>query len=76
MARPVKLYNHSLAPNPRRVRIFAAESRKGKRRDDAGDHASKKSECDHDGRHEISMPISARERTVGAPARRLIDTIS
>jgi glutathione S-transferase len=25
MARPVKLYNHSLAPNPRRVRIFAAE---------------------------------------------------
>ena len=25
MPRPVKLYNHSLAPNPRRVRIFAAE---------------------------------------------------
>ena len=25
MARPVKLYNHSMAPNPRRVRIFAAE---------------------------------------------------
>ena len=25
MARPVKLYNHSVAPNPRRVRIFAAE---------------------------------------------------
>jgi glutathione S-transferase len=25
MARPMKLYNHSLAPNPRRVRIFAAE---------------------------------------------------
>jgi glutathione S-transferase len=25
MARPVKLYNHSGAPNPRRVRIFAAE---------------------------------------------------
>ena len=25
MARPVKPYNHSLAPNPRRVRIFAAE---------------------------------------------------
>jgi glutathione S-transferase len=25
MARPVKLYSHSLAPNPRRVRIFAAE---------------------------------------------------
>ena len=25
MVRPVKLYNHSLAPNPRRVRIFAAE---------------------------------------------------
>ena len=25
MTRPVKLYNHSLAPNPRRVRIFAAE---------------------------------------------------
>ena len=24
MARPVKLYNHSVAPNPRRVRIFAA----------------------------------------------------
>src|SRR5215467_16047708 len=25
MARPMKLYNHSLAPSPRRVRIFAAE---------------------------------------------------
>jgi glutathione S-transferase len=25
MARPLKLYNHSQAPNPRRVRIFAAE---------------------------------------------------
>jgi len=25
MAHPMKLYNHSLAPNPRRVRIFAAE---------------------------------------------------
>ena len=25
MARPVKLYNRSQAPNPRRVRIFAAE---------------------------------------------------
>jgi glutathione S-transferase len=25
MARPMKLYNHSVAPNPRRVRIFAAE---------------------------------------------------
>ena len=25
MARPVKLYNHAVAPNPRRVRIFAAE---------------------------------------------------
>ena len=25
MSRPMKLYNHSLAPNPRRVRIFAAE---------------------------------------------------
>ena len=25
MARPVKLYNHSVAPNPHRVRIFAAE---------------------------------------------------
>ena len=25
MSRPIKLYNHSLAPNPRRVRIFAAE---------------------------------------------------
>ena len=25
MARPVKLYNHEVAPNPRRVRIFAAE---------------------------------------------------
>ena len=25
MPRPVKLYNHSQAPNPRRVRIFAAE---------------------------------------------------
>ena len=25
MARPLKLYNHPLAPNPRRVRIFAAE---------------------------------------------------
>src|SRR5262249_45603892 len=25
MARPLKLYNHSVAPNPRRVRIFAAE---------------------------------------------------
>ena len=25
MARAVKLYNHSVAPNPRRVRIFAAE---------------------------------------------------
>jgi glutathione S-transferase len=25
MARPVNLCNHSLAPNPRRVRIFAAE---------------------------------------------------
>src|SRR5262250_2233188 len=25
MARPMKLYNHALAPNPRRVRIFAAE---------------------------------------------------
>ena len=25
MGRPLKLYNHSQAPNPRRVRIFAAE---------------------------------------------------
>jgi glutathione S-transferase len=25
MVRPLKLYNHSGAPNPRRVRIFAAE---------------------------------------------------
>jgi glutathione S-transferase len=25
MSTPMKLYNHSLAPNPRRVRIFAAE---------------------------------------------------
>jgi glutathione S-transferase len=25
MPRPMKLYNHALAPNPRRVRIFAAE---------------------------------------------------
>jgi glutathione S-transferase len=25
MTKPVKLYNHALAPNPRRVRIFAAE---------------------------------------------------
>src|SRR5260221_4765815 len=25
MARPLKLYNHAVAPNPRRVRIFAAE---------------------------------------------------
>ena len=25
MPRPVRLYNHSQAPNPRRVRIFAAE---------------------------------------------------
>ena len=25
MARPVKLYNHAVAPNPRRVRIFVAE---------------------------------------------------
>ncbi len=25
MARPVKLYNHAQAPNPRRVRVFAAE---------------------------------------------------
>jgi glutathione S-transferase len=25
MAKPVKLYNHAVAPNPRRVRIFAAE---------------------------------------------------
>src|SRR5262249_38369036 len=25
MARPVKLYNHAVAPNPPRVRIFAAE---------------------------------------------------
>ena len=25
MAKPLKLYNHALAPNPRRVRIFAAE---------------------------------------------------
>ena len=25
MAHPLKLYNHALAPNPRRVRIFAAE---------------------------------------------------
>jgi glutathione S-transferase len=25
MSEPMKLYNHSLAPNPRRVRIFAAE---------------------------------------------------
>jgi glutathione S-transferase len=25
MSSPLKLYNHSLAPNPRRVRIFAAE---------------------------------------------------
>jgi glutathione S-transferase len=25
MARPLKFYNHSVAPNPRRVRIFAAE---------------------------------------------------
>ena len=27
MVRPLKLYNHPLAPNPRRVRIFAAEKR-------------------------------------------------
>jgi glutathione S-transferase len=27
MARPLKLYNHAVAPNPRRVRIFAAEKR-------------------------------------------------
>jgi glutathione S-transferase len=26
MARPLKLYNHGVAPNPRRVRIFAAEN--------------------------------------------------
>jgi Glutathione S-transferase, N-terminal domain len=25
MVRPLKLYNHPVAPNPRRVRIFAAE---------------------------------------------------
>ena len=25
MVRPLKLYNHAVAPNPRRVRIFAAE---------------------------------------------------
>src|SRR5215831_9459776 len=25
MPRPMKLYNHAVAPNPRRVRIFAAE---------------------------------------------------
>ena len=25
MPNPMKLYNHALAPNPRRVRIFAAE---------------------------------------------------
>ena len=25
MVRPPKLYNHPVAPNPRRVRIFAAE---------------------------------------------------
>ena len=25
MPSPMKLYNHALAPNPRRVRIFAAE---------------------------------------------------
>ncbi len=25
MARPMRLYNHAVAPNPRRVRIFAAE---------------------------------------------------
>jgi len=25
MSRPMKLYNHAIAPNPRRVRIFAAE---------------------------------------------------
>jgi glutathione S-transferase len=25
MVRPLKLYNHPIAPNPRRVRIFAAE---------------------------------------------------
>ena len=25
MSHPMKLYNHSLAPNPRRVRIFAVE---------------------------------------------------
>ncbi len=25
MARPMRLYNHGIAPNPRRVRIFAAE---------------------------------------------------
>jgi glutathione S-transferase len=25
MARPMKLYSHSVAPNPHRVRIFAAE---------------------------------------------------
>ena len=25
MRRPLKLYNHAIAPNPRRVRIFAAE---------------------------------------------------
>ena len=27
MPRPMKLYNHALAPNPRRVRIFAAEKK-------------------------------------------------
>ncbi len=26
MVRPLKLYNHAVAPNPRRVRIFAAET--------------------------------------------------
>lgn len=25
MVRPLKLYNHAIAPNPRRVRVFAAE---------------------------------------------------
>jgi len=25
MPNPMKLYNHAVAPNPRRVRIFAAE---------------------------------------------------
>jgi hypothetical protein len=36
MARPVRLYNHSVAPNPRRVRIFAAEKGIELKKNDAG----------------------------------------